>query len=78
MIFITHSLDEAVILGDRVAVMSHRPGRIKAIFAVDLPRPRNALELRNNEAFIHTRSKVWTALRDEVLRASARDRRSVD
>jgi len=69
VIFITHSLDEAVVLGDRVAVMSHRPGHIKAVFDVRLPRPRNALELRNNPDFIEVRRRVWETLRDEVLRA---------
>lgn len=69
MIFITHSLDEAVVLGDRVAVMSHRPGHLKAIFDVKLPRPRNALELRNNPEFIEVRRLVWDSLREEVLRA---------
>jgi NitT/TauT family transport system ATP-binding protein len=67
VIFITHSLDEAVVLGDRVAVMSHRPGRIKALFDVRLPRPRNALELRNNPDFIEVRRLVWESLREEVL-----------
>jgi NitT/TauT family transport system ATP-binding protein len=67
VIFITHSLDEAVVLGDRVAVMSHRPGRIKALFPVNLARPRNALELRNNPEFIEVRRRVWEALREEVL-----------
>ena len=69
VIFITHSLDEAVVLGDRVAVMSHRPGRIKALFDVRLPRPRNALELRNNPDFIEVRRQVWESLREEVLAA---------
>jgi NitT/TauT family transport system ATP-binding protein len=69
VIFITHSLDEAIVLGDRVAVMSHRPGRIKAIFDIALPRPRNALELRNNPDFIAARGEVWDALREEVLSA---------
>lgn len=69
VIFITHSLDEAVVLGDRVAVMSHRPGRIKAIYPIDLPRPRNALELRNNPAFLAIRGQVWDTLREEVLSA---------
>jgi NitT/TauT family transport system ATP-binding protein len=67
VIFITHSLDEAVILGDRVAVMSHRPGRIKAIFDVELARPRDGLELRNDPRFVAVRGRVWDALREEVL-----------
>lgn len=71
VIFITHSLDEAIVLGDRVAVMSHRPGRIKAVYDISLPRPRNALELRNNPDFIAARAQVWDALREEVLSANA-------
>ncbi len=71
VIFITHSLDEAVVLGDRVAVMSDRPGRIKAVYDISLPRPRNALELRNNPDFIGARAQVWDALREEVLSANA-------
>ncbi len=49
--------------------MSHRPGRIKALFDVRLPRPRNALELRNNPDFIEVRRQVWESLREEVLAA---------
>jgi NitT/TauT family transport system ATP-binding protein len=69
VVFITHSLDEALVLGDRVAVMSYRPARIKAIFDIRLPRPRNALELRNQPDFIAARQQVWDALREEVLSA---------
>jgi len=50
VLFITHSIDEAVLLADRVLVMSPRPGRIEEIVAVDLPRPR-ALEGRKHPAF---------------------------
>ncbi len=74
MIFITHSLDEAIVLGDRVAVMSHRPGRIKAIYDVGLARPRNALELRNQPDFVAMRSRIWDALREEVLSAGGAQR----
>jgi len=70
VIFITHSLDEAIVLGDRVAVMTHRPGRIKAVYDISLPRPRNALELRNDPDFIAVRAQVWDALREEVLSAN--------
>jgi ABC-type nitrate/sulfonate/bicarbonate transport system ATPase subunit len=55
--------------GDRVAVMSNRPGRIKAVFDVGLARPRHALELRNDPAFIAVRGRIWDALREEVLAA---------
>jgi NitT/TauT family transport system ATP-binding protein len=71
VIFITHSLDEAVVLGDRVAVMSHRPGRIKDIFDVGLSRPRHALELRNDSAFVAIRGRIWDCLREEVLSSAA-------
>jgi NitT/TauT family transport system ATP-binding protein len=71
VLFITHSLEEAIVLGDRVAVMSHRPGRIKAIYEIDLPRPRNALEIRNHPSFIAARKQVWESLREEVLSANA-------
>lgn len=69
VLFITHSLDEAITLADRVVVMSARPGRIKAIVDVELPRPRDALELRNDPRFTRIRKKVWDALRDEVIAA---------
>lgn len=65
--FITHSLDEAIVLGDRVGVMTRRPGRIKAIFDVPLPRPRNVLELRNDPAFLEIRRQIWDSLSAEVV-----------
>jgi NitT/TauT family transport system ATP-binding protein len=71
VVYITHSLDEAVTLGDRVIIMTHRPGTIKAIVDVTLARPRDVLEIANDEAFLAIRRRCWEALRDEVLSAEA-------
>ena len=69
IVFITHSLDEAIYLSDRIAVMTHRPGRIKSILDVELARPRPA-EIRHSPAFVHLREQAWDILRDEVAFAS--------
>ncbi len=67
VIFITHSIDEAVLLGDRVLVMTARPGRIKGDVPVTLPRPRSVYELKASPAFGELIAPVWHMLRDEVL-----------
>ncbi|WP_043006610.1 ABC transporter ATP-binding protein [Comamonas testosteroni] len=69
IVFITHSLDEAIYLSDRIAVMTHRPGRIKSILDIALPRPRPA-EIRHAPAFVQLREQAWDELRDEVAFAS--------
>jgi NitT/TauT family transport system ATP-binding protein len=76
VIYITHSLDEAVTLADRVVIMTHRPGAIKSIIDIDLPRPRNVLEIANDESFLQYRRRCWEALRDEVLAEEAIEERS--
>jgi NitT/TauT family transport system ATP-binding protein len=68
VIFVTHSIDEAVFLADRVAVVTARPGRIKAIIDIDLPRPRKG-DVRSNSEFAANRHKVWGALKAEVNKA---------
>ncbi|MBB3181449.1 ABC transporter ATP-binding protein [Variovorax sp. Sphag1AA] len=65
IVFITHSLDEAIYLSDRVAVMTQRPGRIKQIIDIPLARPRSA-ELRNTPEFANLRQRAWDVLKDEV------------
>jgi NitT/TauT family transport system ATP-binding protein len=67
VIFITHSIDEAILLGDRVVVATTRPGRIKEIVTVDLPRPRGATDTKADPAFLRTREHVWDLLRDEAV-----------
>ena len=64
ILFITHSVDEAITLGDRIAVVTNRPGRIKEIIDVDLPRPRSR-ESRHLPAFQSLRDRVWNLLQAE-------------
>ncbi len=64
IIFVTHSVDESVYLADRVVVLTARPASIKAIFPVDLPRPRD----RASDPFAHIRHEVLEDLTEEVLR----------
>lgn len=76
VVFITHSIDEAVLLADTVVVMSARPGRIKATFAVPFARPRGELaQLKLRPEFGQLTYRVWEVLRDEVLSAHADEMR---
>ncbi|HEX3737919.1 MAG TPA: ABC transporter ATP-binding protein [Solirubrobacterales bacterium] len=74
VVFITHSIDEAVYLGRRVAVMSARPGRIKAVIDIDIERRADVADLRSSAEFGHYRHLVWEQLRDEVLIAQGLSR----
>ena len=67
MIFITHSIDEAIILGDRVAVMASRPGRIKEILTVDFARPRDPAAVRAQSRYTELRNHIWEELRPSVV-----------
>ncbi len=69
VLFVTHDLDEAILLADRVAVLTTRPARVKSVYAIDLPRPRAIAELRYDRSFIDIARKLSDDLRDEVLRA---------
>ncbi|MFJ3483094.1 ABC transporter ATP-binding protein [Pseudomonas sp. NPDC090202] len=75
IVFITHSLDEAIFLSDRVAVMTPRPGRIKDIIDIDLPRPRLP-EVRNSHDFVHLRQRAWESLREAMGGTVSDDRAS--
>ncbi len=63
VIFVTHSVDEAIYLGDRIVVFSSRPGRVKEILNIDLPRPRNRTSLEVNRI----RNKILQDLRTEIV-----------
>ena len=71
VLFVTHDLDEAILLADRVAVLTTRPARVKSVHTIDLPRPRNVATLRYDERFIAIARRISDDLREEVLRARA-------
>jgi len=68
VLFVTHDIEEAVYLGDRVVVFTARPGRIKDVVPIDLPRPR-ALEIKKDLQFIQYRNRIWDLLHEEFLRS---------
>ena len=68
VLYITHSLEEAVLLGDRVVLMSAQPGRILDIYQIDLPRPRS-FATTNLPRFSEYRAMIWDKLSAEVTRA---------
>ncbi|PRZ43975.1 NitT/TauT family transport system ATP-binding protein [Antricoccus suffuscus] len=71
VVLITHDLTEAVGLADRVVIMTRRPGRIKSIHEIDLPRPRSMLDLQGNDRFHQIFETIWSDLREEVIEDSA-------
>ena len=72
VLFITHDLDEAVALSDRVVIMTSSPGSVKDVFDIDLPRPRgNVQEIRHEARFLELQGRIWESLKDEVTRAYA-------
>lgn len=73
VLFITHSVDEAVTLGDRIMVMSAHPGRAKAIVDVPFERPRSVIELRTRPEYGELVFSIWGHLREEVQKARAQD-----
>ncbi|MEW6642057.1 MAG: ABC transporter ATP-binding protein [Pseudomonadota bacterium] len=70
VVYVTHSIDEAVLLGDRIAVMAARPGRIKEIIPVDLPRPRT-LDMVTSRAFHEISDRAWNSIRSSATAEEA-------
>ena len=68
VLFISHDIEEAIYLADRVIVFTARPGRVKADIRIDLPRPR-AIEVKKSAPYLEYRNRAWDLLREEVLRA---------
>ena len=77
VLFITHDLDEAIAMSDRVVVLSAGPGTHPiGEFVIDLPRPRDVAEVRMLPRFIELHGAIWAVLRDEVLKGYAQQKRA--
>lgn len=70
IVFVTHDLDEAIAMSDRVVVMTASPGRIRSEYQVLLKRPRDLLEVRSQAAFAEIRDAIWHDLKVEVMRSA--------
>jgi NitT/TauT family transport system ATP-binding protein len=75
VVFVTHDLEEAISLSDRVFVMTAGPGTVKSTYKVELPRPRNVAEIRFQPRFVEIYEEIWKDLRDEVLVSYERQKR---
>ena len=70
VLFITHSIDEALLLGDRVAILRARPGRVHELIDLPFGRPRDPAAVRGNPHYAELREHIWNELRPEVALAS--------
>ena len=77
MLFITHDIDESILLGDRVYVMTARPGRIKEMVQIGLPRPRT-VDMLTSDAFIAIKRRIMHSIHEEAMRSVATERPAAD
>jgi NitT/TauT family transport system ATP-binding protein len=71
VIYVTHSIEEALLLGDRTVIMTAHPGRIKQVIDVPFPHPRNLMTLSASPDFGRLKLDIWHVLEEEVMRARA-------
>ena len=69
VVFVTHSIDESILLSDRIVVMSARPGRVAATIDVELPRPRSD-EMRSDPYWAMLRRRLWQLLKPDTSKVS--------
>jgi NitT/TauT family transport system ATP-binding protein len=77
VVFVTHDLEEAIALADRVCVITAGPGTVKGIYTIDLPRPRKVEEIRFERRFIELYQQIWEDLREEVYVSYERNKQRV-
>ncbi|MDE2567266.1 MAG: ABC transporter ATP-binding protein [Burkholderiales bacterium] len=73
VVFVTHDLEEAIALADKVYVLTAGPATVKSVYTIDIPRPRVASEIRYDPRFVEISRTIWGDLRDEVLRGASRE-----
>jgi len=73
VVFVTHDLEEAIALADKVYVLTAGPATVKSVYPIDIPRPRVASEIRYEQAFIDISRTIWNDLREEVQRGASRE-----
>lgn len=76
VVFVTHDLEEAIALADKVYVLTARPATVKSVYKIDLPRPRVTSEIRYEPRFIELSRLLWNDLRDEVMTSYDRANRA--
>lgn len=72
-VFITHSVDEAITLADRIVVLTDRPGKVRGVLEVDIPRPRTGNALRHHPRYTEIRDELWRLLRKQVPAGATAD-----
>ena len=77
VVFVTHDLEEAIALSDRVCVLTAGPGTVKGIYTIDLPRPRKVEEIRFEPRFVELYQRIWEDLREEVIISYERNKQRV-